>query len=330
MNNISEWFNKFYPIIGSIAALATIFIVLQNFSDNQITNKFDAKEVAQLATKLATENRIEDTETIKQLEETIKALSEQDTDKYNIEEALTLLSQGKTEKAEKIFELVALEAKQKGHESKLKEAAARRHIGSLAYLHDTQKALKAYKKSTELDPDNKEGWNQLGHLYHRIGEIEKAESAYMTILKKTAENDQEYQAIAYGNLGLVYHIQGKLDEAIEFLEKSLAIDMELGKKEGMAAQYGNLGLVYRIQGKLDKAIEFHEKSLAINMELGKKEGMANQYDNLGLVYQTRGELDKAVKHWQKSLTLFTEIGAAPRMVLVQSWLDAATIDKVPH
>ena len=61
-----------------------------------------------------------------------------------------------------------------------------------------------------------------------------------------------------------------------------------------------------------------------------QEYQAIAYGNLGLVYQTRGELDKAIEHWQKSLTLFTEIGAAQRMALVQTWLDATTLDKVPQ
>ena len=54
--------------------------------------------------------------------------------------------------------------------------------------------------------------------------------------------------------------------------------------------------------------------------------MAIAYGNLGLVYRTRGELVKAIEVWQKSLTLFTEIGAAPRIALVQAWLDKVT----PH
>lgn len=132
---------------------------------------------------------------IKSLQVTIKALTEQSADKYNIQEALDFLAQGQTEQAENIFELVALEARRKGKEENLKEAAALLHLGSLAYLHDTKKALGAYELSTKLDPDNEDGWNQLGHLYRRIGKLKKAENAYMTILK-LAGTSQEYQAVA--------------------------------------------------------------------------------------------------------------------------------------
>jgi tetratricopeptide (TPR) repeat protein len=72
----------------------------------------------------------------------------------------------------------------------------------------------------------------------------------------------------------------------------------------MANHYGNLGGVYQIQGKLDKAIEFYQKSLVINEALGRKEGIAANYGNLGIVYRTQGKLDKAKHYWQKSLQLF--------------------------
>jgi len=337
-----------------------------NVAGNKITinNKYDEEKLKAFAHDLAHKNREQDSERIKELEQAVIALSQQNKDKYDIDEALKLLSEGKPEEAEKIFELVALEAREKGQEAKQKwakkEAAALRHIGSLAFLHNTQKALDSYKRSTELDPDNMSGWNQLGHLYKRIGELENAESAYMTVLK-LAGSGQENQAVAYGNLGLIYQTcgeldravefhekalaidqelgrkegmanqygnlgliyqtRGELDRAVEFLEKSLAINQELGRKEGMAIQYGNLGLIYRTRGELDRAVEFHEKALAINQVLGNKEGMAIQYGNLGLIYQTRGELEKVVDYWKQSLALFTEIGAAREIEKVQSLLD---------
>ena len=96
-------------------------------------------------------------------------------------------------------------------------------------------------------------------------------------------------AVAYGNLGIVYRTRGELDKAEEFYHKALEINEALGHKEGMASQYGNLGIVYQTRGELDKAEEFYHKALEINEALGRKEGMARQYGNLGVVYQTRGE-----------------------------------------
>ena len=141
------------------------------------------EEALKLAEKLAAMQGEKDAQVIKSLQETIQALTQQSAEKYNIQQALDLLAQGNTTEAEKIFASIAASARQKGKEANLEEAAALRHLGSLAFLHDTPKAFEAYQQSTALDPDNLAGWNQLGRLYRRIGELEKSEKAYMTVLK---------------------------------------------------------------------------------------------------------------------------------------------------
>lgn len=73
-------------------------------------------------------------------------------------------------------------------------AAAYRHLGAIAYLDKTNDAFEAYQRATKLDPNNKDGWNQLGNLYYRKGELVKAEESYLKVLE----------------LGLVYQTQGDL------------------------------------------------------------------------------------------------------------------------
>lgn len=60
--------------------------------------------------------------------------------------------------------------------------------------------------------------------------------------------------------------------------------------------------------------------LALNEELGRKEGMAIQYSNLGLVYQTRGELGRAVEVWKVARNLYAEIGVSNRVEQLEEWL----------
>ena len=103
--------------------------------------------------------------------------------------------------------------------------------------------------------------------------------------------------------------------------KSLALNEELGRKEGRASVYGNLGLIFKARGDLDQAEAMHRKSLALNEDLGSKEGMASQFGNLGQVYKMRSELDQAKAYWREALALFREIGARPMIERVQSWLD---------
>ncbi len=228
-----------------------------------------------------------------------------------LDQAIEALQQGDSEKADRLFQKIGEEAE--GHIERAAVAAFQR--GKIAEDDFRYKdALQFYENNVRLRPDNKDGWNSLGNLYSRTSKMAKAENAYNTLLKLSGTN-QKYEANAYNNLGILYQTRGDLDKAIEFYEKSLVINLELGSKQGKIRNYGNLGEVYRIRGDLDKAVKFYEKSLTINLELGRKEGIANNYANLGIVYQTRGDLDKAVEFYEKSLVINLELGREEKMAI---------------
>ena len=202
---------------------------------------------------------------IRQLKETVEALKAQSGP--GIAEAMAELATGNTAKAEAIFRRVIDAKTEEGGAAYKQAAAAARHLGALAYLHDTDKALVAYRQAVNLDPDDADGWNQLGHLLRRIGSLDEAVKAYEKVLTLGNQvKDKSVIAMALGNLGNVYQTRGDLDKAEEFYLKSLAIEKELGGKEGMASDYGNLGLIYKTRGDLDKAEEFLLKALALHKE----------------------------------------------------------------
>ena len=57
---------------------------------------------------------------------------------------------------------------------------------------------------------------------------------------------------------------------MEHLQKSLAIQKEIGDRNGEAACYTNLGIVYQSVGEYEKAMEHLQKSLAIQKEIGDR------------------------------------------------------------
>jgi tetratricopeptide (TPR) repeat protein len=117
-------------------------------------------------------------------------------------------------------------------------------------------------------------------------------------LKSTLAND----------LGLLYQDKGEWERAIEYYERSLAIDEKVGDEHGMAPTLNNLGSVYQVKGEWERAIEYYERSLLICEKVGDEHGMATTFNNLGLVYQDKGEWERAIEHYERSLAITEKIG----------------------
>lgn len=183
------------------------------------------------------------------------------------------------------------------------------NIGALAFKNDTQKSLKAYRRATQLDPDNADGWNLLGTLLVRIGELDEAINAYQTVLRLGQEHkDQEEIAMVYGNLGNVCYKLGKLNNADNYYRQSLKIYKKLRIKEGLANQYGNIGNVYRDRKNMNGALMYYNRSFEINKDLECKDGMADNYTNLGSVYDIKKDWNRAEEYYKKALEIYENIG----------------------
>ncbi|MEP3631252.1 MAG: tetratricopeptide repeat protein [Hyphomicrobiales bacterium] len=242
-----------------------------------------------------------------QLAEALAALGRQnDPSSQDAEDELIA---GDPEKAKAFFRERA-EAQEGVIGDAAKDAAQNyRHLGAVAFLNDTQEALHAYGRATELDPEDASGWTQLAHLLHRVGEIDKAMEAHKQVLEiGERTSNQDSIAVASGNLGNLYDTRGDLDNAEKMYIKSFELYKELGRKDGMANQYGNLGILNKNRGDLDAAEKMYIKSFELFQELGRKDGIANQYGNLGNLYQLRDDLGHAEEMHKKSLEIDEKLG----------------------
>ena len=170
---------------------------------------------------------------------------------------------------------------------------------------DEPNIFKELIKQTE----NYNAINSVGIQSYRWGRLEQAFYAWNHLLEKTIGVDKEREAIAMGNMGVVYQIKGELKKALEYYERALKLLEELGIKEGIAAAaITNIGNVYNTKGELEKALEYYEKALKLFEELEIKEGIATVLINIGNVYRSKGELDKALEHYEKALKLDVRLG----------------------
>ncbi|MFP6870386.1 MAG: tetratricopeptide repeat protein [Nitrospinota bacterium] len=70
-------------------------------------------------------------------------------------------------------------------------------------------------------------------------------------------NEEENEADALNNIGVIHKLQGRYGKAMEFYEKSLEIKKRLGDRAGMATTYTGIGNLHDRQGLYDRAMEFY-------------------------------------------------------------------------
>jgi len=126
--------------------------------------------------------------------------------------------------------------------------------------------------------------SNLGYLYHSIGDIERAISAYLRAL----DIDADYVEVIY-RLGHAYKDRGYLDEALAMYREVL----KLSPKEKDVNRY--IGTIYGRQKKYEKAIEYCKLAGTANPEGGEA------YFDLGYMYEAKGNLREAMNYYQKAI-----------------------------
>ncbi len=253
---------------------------------------------------------------VSELKQAVLALQAQGRDQTLPEElraasqqALRDLAKGETQPAESVF--AAVETRAVAEADVGQAAAAARFRGAMAFLHDTDAALDAYQRATELDPEDPAGWNGLGHLLLRLGRLDDAGAAYRRVTEIGRDsNDRAIEAAGYGNLGHVYEAQGDLREAAGYYHRALDVALVLAEAEGLAHAYNNLGNVYREQGELTQANDMLSRSLELYQSQGLQPGIAAAASNLGSVNMMMGDLGAAEGLYQQALELSEELGDA--------------------
>ena len=122
----------------------------------------------------------------------------------------------------------------------------------------------------------------------------------------------------YGNLGVVYTAQGKLDAAFESYNMRIAIAElpELNDLRGAANGLGNMSAGYILRADengtdrvewLTKASMTCEQALILQQQVGNRRGIAALRGDRGLVRLRLGDVGGAIEDFDESYRLFTKL-----------------------
>ena len=157
-------------------------------------------------------------------------------------------------------------------------------------------------------------------IFHKKGELIKAENLYKLILKDSKNNfevthligiikiqlKQFEEAIGwlnkailinsnnhsvFNNLGVCYKELKKYPDALNNFKKALKVE------PNYAEAHNNLGIVNRLLGSYNEAIKNYYKAIDL------KSNYAEAYNNLGVVYLNQKEFDKAKNQFDQAITL---------------------------
>jgi len=152
--------------------------------------------------------------------------------------------------------------------------------------------------------------DELGTIYHLLGENQEAETYLRQSLEIYEANNNRYgMAIALNNLGTVIDSSGNTEEGMKIFQSSLKIFQEIGDKRGIADCLNHLGNSTESLGKFEEAKKLYEESLTLCREINNRWGVARGLNNLANISATMGHLAEARKSYEESLNIFTEYGS---------------------
>ncbi len=223
---------------------------------------------------------------------------------------------GEQIKAKKYYES-ALEIQQKI--DNYKEAG--RILNNLANTYrrwnDYDTALDYYLKSLEnyqkIDFTEGMAWlnfsltlfyKKLNQNENALASLSKSFELYEKLANTT--NDSTGLMLCYGQLGDIYHIQGKYEQGLSYHLKALKMRRRSGVESAIADGLSGVGQGYYHLGRYQEAIASFEQSMEIGRKINNLSMMSTNLKYLGYVYHKLGNVKQAIDYLQHGLKIARE------------------------
>ena len=180
-------------------------------------------------------------------------------------------------------------------------------------LDDYTDAVKWLEKAVAMDPNNKDAWYYLGRAYYTRSRLVEARNAFHKVLEL-----DPHDAKAENSLGLIFESAAQPEAAVDAYRKAIAWQ-ELSPHPN-EQPYLNLGTVLMEQGREEEAVEPLARSVALapdnaycHLRLGTAYLRTRQLDRARreLEKATRLDPENASAHYQLG-RLYKEIHALDR------------------
>ncbi|MFX0073759.1 MAG: tetratricopeptide repeat protein, partial [Candidatus Hermodarchaeota archaeon] len=155
-----------------------------------------------------------------------------------------------------------------------------------------------------------------GMVYSRKGEFENA----IYYLDRSIALGEQYSNIQdiiqiYYNYGYLLFMRGEIIKALTYYEKALSHSKE-GFNRYITRILNAIGVVKQAQGHLDQALVYYEQALEIATKMNCKRDIAGILDNIGELYQAKGNFSQSQRYFNRSLKILEKLDAISVIVNV--------------
>jgi tetratricopeptide (TPR) repeat protein len=150
--------------------------------------------------------------------------------------------------------------------------------------------------------------SDLGLIYKRFGQIEKALDSYFNALKiSEGIKDKEHASIILNNIGVIYETQGSLEKALEFNTKAMKIMEEIGDEKSIGRLLINQGSVNLKIGNTQEAFMQFNKSYSLAEKNKNIKLLGIALASIGNYYKSIGNNSEAVNYFKKAHDEFKKV-----------------------
>jgi tetratricopeptide (TPR) repeat protein len=140
----------------------------------------------------------------------------------------------------------------------------------------------------------------------------------LAILRETG--DRAGEAIALNRISTVHHVQGRVEEALDYQRHALAIYTELGDLTGVAASHNNIGMYHASRGGYTEALAHLDQARAIVREIRAPGTEAGVLGSIGEVCHRLGRTEQAENAFRQALVICVANGDRRHEAMCHQWL----------
>jgi tetratricopeptide (TPR) repeat protein len=170
-------------------------------------------------------------------------------------------------------------------------------------MNDTAKAIDAYEKLTQGNPDDTDAQLKLAGLYE---DASRYDDARKRLAKVRAADSKNVDALLAS--GRVEIKAGNPQAGLEFLNSAYSQAEQLGNEEARASVEQQMGLAYKSLDKLDEALKNFNDALELRKKLGLEKGVASSLNMIATVQNQMGNSTEALANYNASLAAYKHIG----------------------